>query len=608
MIPTQIEPKMSLVDLLKASGMTNQAAIVLPTIPFRGIESFRYVDRLIFFAREEETRKLVRYVALYRGVLFYGDSGAGKSSLINAGFIPETLEEGFAPERLRVQPRRGEEIIVERIPTSPDGKPPYLPSLFSDNEDASRVVLSTAAFKARLEKLKEMRSERRPLLIFDQFEEFVTLFEEAPRTEADIKQGRESQSAILGVLVELLRDQQLPIKLLFSFREDYLAKLNKLFVLYPDLTDQYLRMTAPRTDALFDIVYGPFEHFPQQYGAKFSEKLSHEIADTFLKRSEGGTVSLSEVQTACLRLWLSDDPAALFKQKGVQGLLEDYQAEAINKLPEKLRDPAVILLGYMVTASGTRNVISADDLLSLAQLKDDISKEQAQSALNALIGETRLVRREIRRDTAFYEIVSEFLVPWIGQQKAARLALAERSKKRALIALSIVCLLITAGVGIAGWYIYAKRTQAALATDKVQEAMKAQHLAEDQRVRAEDERVKAQLAKELAEEAARNSTSQAQTLSMKVSEVEKSNSELNAQLVNLNAQAAALQKERDGFKAQVAALNKNKIDAGQVYELDAKNRDLQKQLDEARAQLNSLQIQQRGNIKKSRSDYYGTKP
>ena len=96
-IPAQIEPSTSLLDLINANTLTNQAAIVLPATPFRGIESFRYVDRLIFFAREEETRKLVRYVALYRGVLFYGDSGAGKSSLINAGFIPERIRARTPP-------------------------------------------------------------------------------------------------------------------------------------------------------------------------------------------------------------------------------------------------------------------------------------------------------------------------------------------------------------------------------------------------------------------------------------------------------------------------------------------------------------------------------
>ena len=70
----------------------------------------------IFFGREQESEKLLRYVTVYRGVLLYGVSGTGKSSLVNAGFIPKVMAEGFAPERIRVQPRPGEEIIVERIP------------------------------------------------------------------------------------------------------------------------------------------------------------------------------------------------------------------------------------------------------------------------------------------------------------------------------------------------------------------------------------------------------------------------------------------------------------------------------------------------------------
>ena len=101
--------------------VTDSNAAILPETPYRGIEAFRYVDQPIFFAREEETRKLLRYVAVYRGVLFYGDSGSGKSSLINAGFIPAILEEGFTPDRLRVQPHPCKEITVERISVSPDG-------------------------------------------------------------------------------------------------------------------------------------------------------------------------------------------------------------------------------------------------------------------------------------------------------------------------------------------------------------------------------------------------------------------------------------------------------------------------------------------------------
>ena len=76
-----------------------------PTAPFRGIEPYRFADRDIFFARDSDTRKLVRSVTIYRGVLLYGSSGAGKSSLINAGLIPALLAENFVPDRIRATAR-----------------------------------------------------------------------------------------------------------------------------------------------------------------------------------------------------------------------------------------------------------------------------------------------------------------------------------------------------------------------------------------------------------------------------------------------------------------------------------------------------------------------
>ena len=157
--------------------MLNATAVMAPALPespFRGIESFRFVDQPIFFARSEETRKLLRYVTVYRGVLFFGESGCGKSSLINAGFIPAIIAEGFTPDRLRVQPKPGEEIVVERISTRDTGEPPYLPSNFLGSDDkASRIVLSVTQLEQQLQDLRTSSPARRPLLIFDQFEELA---------------------------------------------------------------------------------------------------------------------------------------------------------------------------------------------------------------------------------------------------------------------------------------------------------------------------------------------------------------------------------------------------------------------------------------------------
>lgn len=51
--------------------------------------------RYLFCGREREARDLSSLVVSTRLVLFYAPSGAGKSSLINAGLIPQLIKEGF---------------------------------------------------------------------------------------------------------------------------------------------------------------------------------------------------------------------------------------------------------------------------------------------------------------------------------------------------------------------------------------------------------------------------------------------------------------------------------------------------------------------------------
>ena len=90
--------------------------------------------------------------------MLYGDSGAGKSSLINAGLIPEALSLGFSPERIRVQPKPGEELVVERISTTDDDAGEVLPSrLARDEDDSGREVLSIDEFSARISEAADAR-------------------------------------------------------------------------------------------------------------------------------------------------------------------------------------------------------------------------------------------------------------------------------------------------------------------------------------------------------------------------------------------------------------------------------------------------------------------
>ncbi len=490
------------------STTTRRIPVALPHAPYRGIEAFRYIDYPIFFAREKETQRLLRFITIYRALLLYGDSGTGKSSLINAGLIRAALNNGFAPERLRIQPRSGEEIIIERISMTSEGGAPFLDSIFAQNQDDSpRVILSVEQFLQKLAAFKKQGSvglpNSCPLLIFDQFEEFITLFEEAPRDEAKEQAGK-SQEAILDALVQLICDPFMSVKVLLAFREDYLAKFSKLFARCPGLQHQSIRMTSLHADALHDIIRGPFD--PQklalklkgdfgdlaevkaqesvnvfrQGGNEISEKLAAELIEAIKQFSGSIAINLSEVQIACQSLWTEKESVAIFREKGVGALLEEYLTNALGQLEEDLRDPARALLSQMVIPPTTRNVISEFTLLEQVRDEESIEDELLSKALDALVTDTKIVRRERRNNTPFYELISEFLVPWIVRQKVVheervrQQKLLEESrqredierqkrKKTTAIRIAYISIISALVMGLLVWYLYSLNAELKLA-------------------------------------------------------------------------------------------------------------------------------------------------
>jgi WD40 repeat protein len=424
-----------------------EESAVLPALPYRGIQPYRYADHAIFFAREEEVRELLRLVVVYRGVMLYGDSGAGKSSLINAGLIAAARRKGFQPELIRVQPSPEQELVVERIAADEEGER-FLPSIFGPEDGAGpQVVLSVEAFE---ERLRAGRGSARPLLVFDQFEELVTLFDEPGK--------RDIQRTVAALLVSIIRNDLLPAKVLLSFREDYLARVKQLLHAVPELVDQALRLTPPRAEELPAIIRGPFERYPGAYERELTPGLAGTVSEKLAEKFGSGDVSLSEVQTVCLRLWQSDDPAGLLAARGIGGLLEDYLGEELHTYPPALKHAAVALLGQMVTAEGTRNVVSAENLIdSVREEEPDIPPPLLESALERLERESKLVRRERRRDLYLYEITSEFLVPWISRRQAELARLQERRRVRhrlRVLGTAIAVLLVVVGL-VAGLAVIA---------------------------------------------------------------------------------------------------------------------------------------------------------
>jgi WD40 repeat protein len=340
-------------------------------------------------------------VTINRGVLLYGDSGVGKSSLVNAGLLPVSVADGTPCERLRIQPRTNEEIVLERIEASEET---LLDSVLALHDENPQVVFSVENFE---QKVRAACEHSELLLVFDHFEDVVVLFDEVD--------GEVARRRLIDMLVDFLRDESLRVKLLFVFREDYLGWINELLAACPDRFLGSLRLRTPKTGELEQIIRGPFEQYPGHYALEVAPSWTQQLLTMLAERFGVGDVILSEVQTVCLRLWQSEKPELLLDTRRLKGILEDYLNEELDALTSEMRDTAVALLSEMVTPANTRNVISGEDLIRRVSERHDFSPTLIKKTLEQLDQRSRLVHCERRRELRLYEITSEFLVPWISE-------------------------------------------------------------------------------------------------------------------------------------------------------------------------------------------------
>jgi WD40 repeat protein len=277
------------------------------------------------------------------------------------------------------------------------------------------------------------------LLVFDQFEELVTLFPRAGAVGA-------SAGRILDMLVGLLRHETLRVKLLFVFREDYLASLRPLLEAQPELAHQGLRLVAPPLTSATEIIRAPFERFPGHYERELGPDLARRIASELTAHGDRDDLSLSELQIVCSRLWNAPDPSALLNSRKVEGLLEDHLDEALKQFPPTLQEAALAVLVHMITPSGTRNVVAAPDLIQRA--RDDqphLSSSLLSDAIARLESASGLIRRERRHDVELYELVSEFLIPRISERRQE----IERERERRRLRRRVAILTLFAAVAAA---------------------------------------------------------------------------------------------------------------------------------------------------------------
>jgi hypothetical protein len=234
--------------------------------PRLGLRSFTEDVSQYFFGRDREIPELADRIRQRPLTILYGQSGLGKTSLLNAGVLPRLRQQGYAPVLVRViydpqlQPLSPEEQVLRefaiRFPEAPQPAT-AAPSLWDLFHDPQFGFAGTDA------------SLPRPVLVFDQFEEIftlgLTLRESQTRVFIDalscVVENRPGESARARLEDDDYADRVLqhvrPCRVVFAMRDDYLHQLERWRRKIPSMMDNRFELRRLTGRQAFDAAFNP---------------------------------------------------------------------------------------------------------------------------------------------------------------------------------------------------------------------------------------------------------------------------------------------------------------------------------------------------------------
>jgi WD40 repeat protein len=288
----------------EAPMATSKVIIQTVNEPYVGPNPFQRKDAHIFFGRDREARDLMSCVIAHSETVFYAQSGAGKTSLINAKLLPLFEAEEFDIFPLaRVQgPLQGplQDVAPRNIYAFHT-----LISWAGANDEPSRLAgLSLAEYLSESpHKTDEYGIAKLRIVIFDQFEELFTFYPERWKERRGFfEQVRESL------------DQDPLLRILFSLREDHVAQLDPYATFMPEKMRTRYRLERLRKPAALDAVKRPLESTDYSFASGVAEKLINDLLQARNSThnghvlTPGGDVEFVEpvqLQVVCQSLWES---------------------------------------------------------------------------------------------------------------------------------------------------------------------------------------------------------------------------------------------------------------------------------------------------------------
>jgi hypothetical protein len=395
-----------------------------PDNPWPGLQSFDEASESFFFGMRVQTDALFRLVRRETLTLFYGRSGLGKTSLLQAGLFPRLREANLLPVPIRL-----------------DYGPKALPFV-SQVKQAVAGALSGAGIDARppaeAESLWEYfhssdvdfwDSENRLItlvLAFDQFEERYTLGRQLAETDAQAE-------VFLTELSQLVENRPPPYlktkfeaqaagvgnydfdkhscKVILSLREDFLAELENLRDRFPSILENTLRLQAMSEAQAIEVVLGPGSQL-------VSEQVAAEIV-RFVGGADQRSQACYTVEPVLLSVVLyglnqrrREYQQPLITSDLLSGnreqILDGFYENALRDLPSRAR---LLVEDGLLTSSGRRDTLAWED----AFVEFGVDEKDVQTLIDR-----HLLRREDRSDGARIELVHDRLAEVVRKHRDSR--------------------------------------------------------------------------------------------------------------------------------------------------------------------------------------------
>jgi WD40 repeat protein len=416
--------------------------------PWPGLISFTEADHAFFFGREREVAELARMIRQETATLFFGKSGLGKSSILRAGVSPLLRDSEFVPIYIRLN-------HAEKAPPLEDQVEICLEEVFGQEQiEAPKPVRSETLWEYFHKKDCDWWDSNnrlvKPVLIFDQFEELLTVGQSDPirasRTASflteleDLIENRPPAALLKRFETDRALARQYDLervdyRVVLTLREDFLPDLEGLRERLRAIMFNRFRLMPLKGEQAMEVILKPGGHLVDEPVAlriiDFVSSTERSRLQTEVTRAH---VAQRQIEPALLSVILQE-----LNNRRIQNGQEKITGELVGKAQAAeifddfyLRglagmDAAVreFIEDCLLTSSGARNRIAEEDALT---------KRGITPAIIATLIDRRIVQREMTGAAKWLELTHDTLADVVRADRAEhhqRRQMEESERQRA---------------------------------------------------------------------------------------------------------------------------------------------------------------------------------